>query len=66
MHTKEIHVKNGHKWTRYVALSIVLALAPTAGTLTARATAHSMHQAAVTVAAGDTTRTPAPCGSKWI
>lgn len=65
---KEIYVgvRNGHKWTRYVALSVVLALAPVAGTWAASAPSHSTPGAVGAVTSSSTGGTVNPNGSKWI
>ncbi len=64
---KEIGIKNSHKWTRYAALSLVLAVAPVASTAAAAGAARSTGGAAVVAASSSSpaTSTVAPDSSKW-
>ena len=65
---KEIYagVKNSHKWTRYAALSLALAMAPIAGTLAASAAPSSAVGAAVVAASSSpAASTILPDSSKW-
>ncbi len=61
-----IGIKNSHKWTRYAALSLALAVAPIAGTLAASVTPSSAVGAVVVAAnSSPAASTISPDSSKW-
>lgn len=65
---KQIHigVRNSHKWTRYVALSVALIVAPITGTLAVAATSSSTPGAVVVADSSSSALVAAPNSSKWV
>ena len=61
-----IGIKNSHKWTRYAALSLALAVAPVAGTVAASVTPSNAVGAVVVAASSSpAAATISPDSSKW-
>ena len=65
---KQIHIgiRNSHKWTRYVVLSIALIVAPITGTLAASAISSSTPGAVVAADSSSNAGGANPDSSKWV
>lgn len=61
-----IGIRNSHKWTRYVVLSIALIVAPITGTLAASAISSSTPGAVVTADSSNNAVVVNPDSSKWV